>query len=86
MQGLNSAVFKLNQTRRYPDSAFENDTAAYVVRWEDKKDIDESKFKEEKDKYAESILSMKQQYVFAGWLERLMAKAEIDRSSFAKNK
>jgi peptidyl-prolyl cis-trans isomerase D len=86
MQGLNSEVFKLNQTKRYPDSAFENDTGAYVVRWEDKKDIDESTFKEEKDKYAESILSMKQQYVFTGWLERLMAKAEIDRSSFVKNK
>jgi peptidyl-prolyl cis-trans isomerase D len=86
MQGLNSAVFKLNQVKRYPDSAFENDTGAYVVRWEEKKGIDESKFKEEKDKYIESILSMKQQYIFAGWLERLMANAEIDRSSFAKNK
>jgi peptidyl-prolyl cis-trans isomerase D len=86
MAGFHSSVFKLNQNKRYPDNVFENETGAYVVRWEDKKGIDEQKFKEEKDKYLASILSTKQQYIFSSWLQRLTENAKIDKSSFAKNK
>jgi peptidyl-prolyl cis-trans isomerase D len=86
MAGFQSAAFKLNQNNRYPDSAFENETGAFVIRWEEKKGIDEQKFKDEKAKYMSSILSSKQQYLFSSWIQRLMDKADIDRSSFEKNK
>jgi peptidyl-prolyl cis-trans isomerase D len=86
MAGFQSAAFKLNQNKRYPDSAFENETGAFVIRWEEKKGIDEQKYKDEKAKYMSSILSSKQQYLFSSWIQRLIDKADIDRSSFEKNK
>lgn len=86
LQGFTSAVFKLNQAKRYPDNAFEGDAGAYVVRWEDKKGIDEAKFKEEKDKYISNIQSMKEQYAYSAWMQRLMNNSKIDRTSSAQNK
>jgi peptidyl-prolyl cis-trans isomerase D len=86
IQGLDSAVFKLSQNKRYPDNAFEGDAGAYILRWEDKKGIDEAKFKGEKDKYISNIKSMKEQYAYSAWMQRLMNNSKIDRSSFAQNK
>ena len=85
-EGLQSAAFKLSQHKRYPDSVFENDTGAIVIRWEGEKGIDEEKFKEEKGTYTTGIISTKQQYIFSSWLSRLMENAEIDISGFEKNK
>jgi peptidyl-prolyl cis-trans isomerase D len=86
IQGLQGATFKLNQNKRYPDNVFENDTGAFVIRWEEKKGIDQEKFNKEKGTYTTGILSTKQQYIFSSWLSRLMDNAEIDRSGFEKNK
>jgi peptidyl-prolyl cis-trans isomerase D len=86
MPGFQTAAFNLSQIKRYPDDVFENETGAFVIRWEDKKGIDEGKFKGEKDKYLSSILSTKQQYIFSSWLQRLTKKADIDTSYFEKNK
>jgi len=86
IEGLQSAAFKLSQGKRYPDSVFENETGAFVIRWEDEKGIDEAKFKEEKGTYTTGIISTKQQYIFSSWLSRLVDDAEIDTSGFEKNK
>jgi peptidyl-prolyl cis-trans isomerase D len=86
LQGFESTVFKLSQNKRYPDSVFEGDAGAYVVRWEDKKGIDEAKFMTEKDKYISNTKSMKQQYAYSAWMQRLMNNSKIDRSYFTKNK
>jgi peptidyl-prolyl cis-trans isomerase D len=86
IEGLQSAAFKLSRDKRYPDSVFENDTGAFVIRWEDEKGIDEEKFKEEKGTYTTGIISTKKQYIFSGWISRLMDNADIDTSGFEKNK
>jgi peptidyl-prolyl cis-trans isomerase D len=86
IEGLQSAAFKLGRDRRYADNVFENDTGAYIIRWEDEKGIDEEKFKEEKGTYTTGIISTKQQYIFSSWLSRLIHNAEIDTSGFDKNK
>jgi peptidyl-prolyl cis-trans isomerase D len=86
IQGFDNAVFKLNQNKRYPDNAFESETGAYVVKWEDKKGIDDVKFNAEKDKYISNLQSMKQQYAYNAWMQRLMKNSVIDRTNSAKNK
>jgi len=86
MEGFQSAAFNLSQNKRYPDGVFENETGAFVIRWEEEKGIDKEKLKEEKDTYVSNILSTKQQYIFSSWLNRLMEKADIDRSPFEKIK
>ena len=86
IEGLQSAAFKLSRDKRYPDSVFENDTGAFVIRWEDEKGIDEEKFKEERGTYTTGIISTKKQYIFSSWLSRLMDNADIDTSGFEKNK
>ena len=84
--GLQDAAFKLSEENRYPDSVFENEEGAYVIRWEAKKGIDEEKFKEERDRYATSLMLTKQQYIFRSWLDRLKKMADIDRSPFEQFK
>jgi peptidyl-prolyl cis-trans isomerase D len=86
IEGLQNAAFKLNQSNRFPDKVFENETGAFIIRWEEKKGINEEDYKKEKDTYASSMLSTKKQYIFSSWIQRLMKSAEIDRSYFNKNK
>lgn len=86
ISGLQSEAFKLSKDKRYPNSVFENETGAFVIRWEEKKWINEEEFKEKKDAYTTGILSTKQQYIFSSWLTRLIDNAKIDRSGFEKNK
>jgi len=81
-----NAAFNLSQANRYPNGVFENNTGAFVIRWEENKGIDEEKYKGEKETYRKNILSTKQQYIFRSWLNRLKENAKIDRSSFEKNK
>jgi peptidyl-prolyl cis-trans isomerase D len=84
--GLQEAAFKLNENNRYPDTIFENETGAIVIRWEGEKGIDEKKYKEEEEQYTNSLAMTKQQYVFRSWLERLKQEADIDRSAFEQYK
>ena len=84
MPGLNEAAFNLNENNRYHDTAFEGEDGALVIRWEGEQGIDEEKFQEEKDQYAESLVLFKRQVLYNTWLERLKDKADIDRSQFAK--
>jgi peptidyl-prolyl cis-trans isomerase D len=85
LDGLQKMSFHLNKNDRYPDSILENDTGAFVIRWEDSKGIDQEQYKKEMDSYRNNIISAKQQYIFSSWLERLKKNAEIDRSPFEKN-
>lgn len=80
--GLQEAVFKLDADAPYPEKVFENEKGAFVVKWEEKKDIDEAKFNDEKERYAESLAQREQQKVFMSWLDSMKAKSDIDRSGF----
>ena len=84
MPGLNEAVFNLNENNRYHDTVFEGEDGALVIRWDGEQGIDEEKFQEQKDQYAESLVMFKRQALYNTWLERLKDKADIDRSQFAK--
>ncbi|MFC1534895.1 SurA N-terminal domain-containing protein [Thermodesulfobacteriota bacterium] len=80
--GLQEAAFKLNRDNRYHDSVFENEKGVFVIRWEEEKGIDEGKYKEERERYGNSLMLTKQQAIFMSWLERLKKNADIDRSLF----
>ncbi|MBN2062770.1 MAG: hypothetical protein JW882_20375, partial [Deltaproteobacteria bacterium] len=79
-------AFKLTRDKLYPDKVFETEGGVFVIRWEDEEDIDQEKYLEEKERYADSITYTKQQTIFTSWLERLKQNAEIDRSPFEKLK
>ncbi len=82
--GLQDAAFKLNADNPFPDKIFDNTRGAFVIKWAEKQDIDETKYNEEKERYAESLAQMKQQEVFMDWIEKMKAKSDIDRSYFEK--
>ncbi len=84
--GLEEAAFKLARDNRYPDKVFENEKGAFVIRWEEEKEIDKEKFEKEKDRYGTSLMLAKEQYLFRSWLDRLKKKAKIDRSPFRQYK
>ena len=84
--GLQESVFKLNAAKPFPDRIFDNNKGAFVVKWEAKQDIDQAKYKEEKERYAESVIQMKQSEAFSDWIEKMKAKSDIDRSYFEKYK
>ena len=82
--GIQDAAFKLTADKPFPDKVFKNDEGAYVIKWEAKQDIDITKYKEEKERYAESLLRTKRQEIFNDWLNKMKAKSDIDTSYFAK--
>ncbi len=84
--GIQDAAFRLTADKPFPDKVFKNDEGAYVIKWEAKQDIDITKYKEEKDRYAESLLRTKRQEVFNDWLNKMKAKSDIDTSYFDRIK
>lgn len=82
--GLLEEAFKLDADNPFPDRIFDNSKGAFVIKWEEKKDIDENKYKEEKERYAESLIRLKQQEVFSDWVEKMKAESDIDLSYFEK--
>jgi peptidyl-prolyl cis-trans isomerase D len=71
------AAFRLDKSNPYPDTVFENQKGVLVIRWEGRKGTDEKKFQEEKERYRESIMRLKQQKVFKEWLDSLRSRADI---------
>jgi peptidyl-prolyl cis-trans isomerase D len=86
VQGLNEAAFNLSEYHRYPEAVFEGEEGIFVIRWEDKQGIDDEKYQEEEQRYADSIISSKRQVLYYSWLERLKDRADIDSSRFARYK
>jgi peptidyl-prolyl cis-trans isomerase D len=82
--GIQEAAFKLSDNNRYPDKVFENDEGAFVIRWEEKQEIDKSKYQNDKKRYADGLMRQRQQAIFRSWVERLKKNAEIDRSEFQR--
>ena len=80
--GLQEAAFKLNADTPFADRIFENDKGAFVIKWEEKQDIDEAKYQEEKGRYERALAQLKQQEAFSDWIDRIKAKSDIDRSYF----
>ncbi len=83
-QELNEAAFNLTQDKPFPETVFENQTGAYVIRWEERQGIDEAKFNEEKESYTEKVINRKRQEAIRDWIARLKAKAKIDLSYFER--
>jgi len=78
VQGLQEAVFGLSQDKKYPDTIFENDLGAYVIRWEAYKGIDEPEYLKEKEKYRMSLMQVKHKSAFENWLLDLRKNAEVE--------
>jgi len=78
VQGLQEAVFDLSQGKRYPDTIFENDLGAYVIRWGAHKEIDETEYLKEKEKYRMSLMQAKHKTAFENWLLDLRKNAKIE--------
>jgi hypothetical protein len=67
----------LNENKKYPEDVVESTRGSFVIRWEDKKGIDETKYLEEKEDYRQSLTMARDQILIGGWLENLKKKAEI---------
>jgi peptidyl-prolyl cis-trans isomerase D len=76
--GLIETAFGLNDQKKVPDTVFENDKGAYVIRWEARQGIDQVKYQEEKEKYRFSIMQAKQRLAFEKWLKNLRENAEVE--------
>ena len=77
MPELQEAVFKLNETNRYPDLVFENKKGTFIVRWEAYEGVDESKYQEKKEEQGLSLLQKKHANLFKSWIEYLTRNADI---------
>lgn len=85
-QGLNEAAFNLTQDKPFPETVFENETGAYVIRWEERQGIDEAKFNQEKESYTENLTNRKRQEALSDWIAKMKAKSKIDMTNFDKVK
>jgi len=75
---LTEAVFRLDKGKPYPDTIFENNEGAYVIRWEGKKGIDKQEYEKEKERYRFSLMGERHKRVFQNWLQNLRKNAEIE--------
>ena len=75
---LLETAFSLNDQKRVPNTVFENDKGAFVIRWEAKKGIDQVKYQEEKEKYRLSLSQAKQRLAFEKWLQDLRENAKVE--------
>ncbi len=80
--GMQEEAFKLNANNPFPDKVFENEKGAYIIKWEEKQDIDAARYIAEKERYAESLSMRKRQEAFSGWLDAMKAKSDIDVTFF----
>jgi peptidyl-prolyl cis-trans isomerase D len=77
-QQLQEAAFSLNEKKRYADDVFQNDKGVFVIRWDGKQGIDKNKFEEEKNRYRDMLVRLKNQALFREWLDRLKSRAKIE--------
>lgn len=76
---LTEVAFTLNENRPYPGKAYSNPSgSAYVIRWDGKAPIDETKFEEQKETLRLSLAQAKQAATFQQWLDDLKARADIE--------
>ncbi len=75
---LTETAFRLNKDKRYPDTVFENDRGAYVIRWEGERGIDKKDYEKQKERYRFSLIKTRHRRVFQSWLENLRKNAEIE--------
>jgi peptidyl-prolyl cis-trans isomerase D len=76
--GLIETAFGLNKDKRYPDSVFENQQGAYVIRWEEKKGIDRKEYEKEKEQYRFSLMMERHKRAYQNWIRDLKKNAEIE--------
>jgi peptidyl-prolyl cis-trans isomerase D len=75
---LQEAAFQINKESRYADDVFENKKGVFVIKWEEQKEIDEKKYKEDKERYRYSLMQAKHQAILQDWLDNLKERAQIE--------
>ncbi len=75
---LLETIFRLTESKRYPDTVFESKKGSYVFRWEAYEGIDEEKFEKEKESQRYSMMQTKHGQLFENWLASLKNNAEIN--------
>ena len=84
---LMEAAFSINEKKRYPEKALENDKGVIVMRWEGQKGIDRDQYEKEKGPYRDALMQLRRQVVYRDWLENLKKNAQIEISeSFEREK
>jgi peptidyl-prolyl cis-trans isomerase D len=74
---MREAASTLNQNKKYPDTVFESEKGAFVIRWEGQQGIDPKKYEEEKGNYRNMVARLKQQTAYKEWLDHLRKNAKI---------
>jgi peptidyl-prolyl cis-trans isomerase D len=74
---LQEIAFSLNKAEPYAEKVLENEKGAFVIRWEAKQGIDQTKYKKEKEDYRFSLMQSKHRQAFGKWVESLKESAEI---------
>ena len=75
--GLQETCFSLNKEKRYPDTVFENINGVFVIRWEERKGIDEKELQKKKKEITYKLIEKKHGQTFDNWLENLKNNADI---------
>jgi len=75
---LIDTVFKLNAQQPYSEKPVVNEKGAFVFRWLEKQDIDETAFRKEEKAYRDALIQAKHQRIFENWIENLRKKAAIE--------
>jgi peptidyl-prolyl cis-trans isomerase D len=75
---LKEAAFELNAAQKYPAKVFENDTGAFIIKWEANEDIDQAKYAEEMQNSQGSLQDSKNQILVNSWMEFLKTSGRIE--------
>lgn len=74
---LKETLFDLNKEDKYPKEVFENNSGAFVIRWDARKGIDTEEYQKEKQEYRYSLMQKKHKRSFENWLQSLRNKSDI---------
>jgi len=75
---LIETAFRLDRETPYPEKPFVDPRGAFVFRWLEKQDIDETAFQKEEKSYQEALTQTKHRRIFENWLENLRKNAAIE--------
>ncbi|RPI73134.1 MAG: hypothetical protein EHM45_21185, partial [Desulfobacteraceae bacterium] len=75
---LKEAAFELSPAKKYPEKVFENETGAFLIKWEAGEAIDPAKYAEEMGRYQANLQNEKHQNLVKSWVDFLRAEARIE--------
>jgi peptidyl-prolyl cis-trans isomerase D len=75
---LNEMAFGLSAEKPHPNSIFESNKGAFVIKWKGHQEIDRGKYEEEREKYRFFLMQTKDTSFFQSWLQDLRKDAKIE--------